>query len=206
MKRKRLTRDLKWGFQHFPYYQMTMDTERFRGLAAVIRLTDGADLYWTLEKAGRAQVAGAGMIWLQLVPRGTHRLITAMLKPVCADVDEGARESRTYRVTVWYVDVIEKTEFDEDGVAAYIDKYLDVIATPQGDLLVDDRDELDDALDRRDITKEQYDDALEEADRILEDLFRDVRKTEAACLAVLDEAFRMIAAGQCTLSRNAENG
>ena len=37
-----------------------------------------------------------------------------------------------------------------------------------------------------------------EADRILEDLFRDVRKTEAACLAVLDEAFRMIAASSGT--------
>ncbi|MCM1335216.1 MAG: hypothetical protein NC237_09220, partial [Eubacterium sp.] len=38
MTKKRLDRDAKWFFQGFPYYQMRMDTDDFRGLVSVIEL------------------------------------------------------------------------------------------------------------------------------------------------------------------------
>lgn len=41
MTKKRLTRDLKWGFQYFPYYQMRIECDRFHGWAALNELTDG---------------------------------------------------------------------------------------------------------------------------------------------------------------------
>lgn len=31
MNKKRLDRDLKWGFQGFPYYQMRIDIEGYHG-------------------------------------------------------------------------------------------------------------------------------------------------------------------------------
>ena len=46
MKKKRLDRDLKWGFQYFPYYQMRVDIDCFHGLVCFIQLTDGEFLYW----------------------------------------------------------------------------------------------------------------------------------------------------------------
>lgn len=46
-------------------------------------------------------------------------------------------ESRfSYSVLVWYADVIEPIEYDSDGVAAFVDKYIDVIFTPQGDVIL----------------------------------------------------------------------
>jgi len=184
MKTKRLNRDLKWGFQHYPYYQMNMENDIFRGFVSMIILTDGEQFFWEFEKAGKVPVTGGGMIWLQLIPKGKKRLVTAMLKP--------AEKGKDYSVSVWYVDVMEKYEFDRDGVALYWDKYIDVIATPQGDIRIDDRDELDEAYQQNDLTKEQYDEALTECDSIISEMFTDLRKTEDNCLEILRRAMRMI--------------
>lgn len=54
--------------------------------------------------------------------------------------------TKNRRVSVWYVDVIDEIKIDEDGVVAFMDKYLDVMFTPSGDVIVDDRDELDAAF------------------------------------------------------------
>ena len=75
MKHKRLNRDA-WGFQYYPYYQMRIDHELFHGLACLIRFTDGEKNYWQMPTAGRVQVTGSGMTWLELIPDDTHRVIT----------------------------------------------------------------------------------------------------------------------------------
>ena len=46
---------------------MRIDDELFHGTACLIKLTDGEDNYWETPKAGRVQVTGAGMSWLELV-------------------------------------------------------------------------------------------------------------------------------------------
>ncbi len=143
MKRKRLDRDLKWGFQHFPYYQTRLDCDVYHGLASLIKLTDGEFFYWDFPKSGMTAVCGKDMLWLQLVPDECKRLITIMFLPVEKTV-KGRVYS--YSVSAIYVDVIERLEYDADGVAAYIDKYLDLILTPFEDLQIDDRDELDEAF------------------------------------------------------------
>ena len=151
MKHKKLNRD-GWGFQYYPYYQMRIDHDTFHGLVCLIRLTDGEKNYWATPKAGRIQVTGGGMTWLQLIPDNTKRVITVMYFP-----DDQHDEERLsypedfctrYRPSIWYVDVIDGIEYDEDGIAVFIDKYLDVIFTPEGDVKIDDRDELDDREQR----------------------------------------------------------
>lgn len=173
MTRKRLNRDQKWYFQFFPYFQMRMENELFTGLVSLIRLTDGEYLYWEYPRSGKVAVAGAGMVWLQLIPDGESRAITAMLLP-------------DKRVSAWYVDVIEEVAFDPDGVAVFVDKYLDVIFTPQGDVIIDDRDELDAAFQSGELTKEQYRAALQEGEAIVEELCSDIRATETWCLRILE--------------------
>lgn len=180
MKKKRLDRDLKWGFQYFPYYQMRVDIEEFHGLVCLIQLMDGETLYWNLPKAGKAAVAGKGMTWLQLIPDGQQQLITAKYLP-------------NGKVSVWYVDVIDGVEYAPDGVAVYVDKYLDVYFTPQGDVVVDDRDELDVAYQSGELTAEQYEDAIKECDRIVAELCADVEATEEFCNKVLEHVMQRIA-------------
>ena len=181
MKRKRLNRD-GWGFMYYPYYQMRVDDDLFHGSVCLIRFTDGEANYWQTPKAGRIQVTGAGMTWMQLVPDDSSHVITIKYFP------DGTHDSERknypvifdpdYQPSIWYVDIIDGIEYDEDGVAFFIDKYLDVIFTPEGDIKVDDRDELDEAYALGDINKEQYEAALREADLVLEKFTVDISKTE----------------------------
>jgi predicted RNA-binding protein associated with RNAse of E/G family len=186
MKRKRLDRDVWWEFNKFKtplYYQMRVDIEQFHGLVCFIKLIDGKYHYWDMPIAGKTAVIGNGMTWLQLIPDGQNRVITAMYLP-----DDS--------VSLWYVDVIESIEYDKDGVAVFIDKYLDVIFTPQGDIKIDDRVELDEAFRSGDITKDQYDAALRECDLIISELCSDITKTEFICSKILCHVYDRIAKGE----------
>ena len=179
MKHKRLNRD-GWGFQYYPYYQMRIDDESFHGLACLIRLTDGEENYWATPKAGRIQVTGTGMTWLELIPDNTNRVITIKYFPDGTHDKERIHYpismNEKYQPSIWYVDIIEGMEYDEYGIAVYIDKYLDVIFTPEGDVKIDDRDELDAAFASGELSKEQYDSALMEVETVLKDLCSNQRQ------------------------------
>lgn len=186
MNKMRLTRDKKWYFQYFPYHQMHMDNELFNGWVSINYLTDGETRYWEYEKSGKIPVSAKGMTWLTLIPDDRKRCIGAYITP-------------DRRVSVWYVDVIEETGIDEDGIVYYIDKYLDVILTPQGDVIVQDRDELDAAYESGELSDFQYEEALKEGELILKELAEDIKKTEEFCLAVLAKAEEMIAGDKFTI-------
>ena len=175
MKRKRLDRDVWWEFNkvEFPrYYQLHVDIEEFHGLVCLLQLVDGQPQYWDFTKAGKAAVIGKGMTWLQLIPDGMSHVLTAKYLP-------------NNSVSVWYADIIENIEYDLDGVAVFIDKYLDVVFTPQGDVIIDDRDELDEAYQSGELSKIQYDSALKECDLIIEKYCSDVAMTEIICDKIL---------------------
>ncbi|MFT3952661.1 MAG: DUF402 domain-containing protein [Oscillospiraceae bacterium] len=191
MKRKRLDRNLKWGFQYFPYYQMQLDCEIYHGLISLITLTDGAYYYWDFPKAGKTAVCGKDMVWLQLVPNDCKRLITAMFLPRNQTIMGNA-----HSLSCIYVDVMENLEYDPDGVAAYVDKYLDVRLTPQGDVLIDDRDELDEAFRCGALSEKQYGEALTECDSIILQMGTDIVKTEKWCCDILNIIYERIALGE----------
>jgi len=199
MKHKRLNRD-GWGFQYYPYYQMRIDCEVFHGIACLIRLVDGEKNYWKTPKAGRIQVTGQGMTWLELIPDNTNRVITVKYFP--DGTHDFERKSypvpadERYQPSIWYVDVTDGIEYDENGVIVYIDKYLDVIFTPEGDIKVDDRDELDAAYASGELTREQYDDAITEADKILADLCENISATDLWCSKIRDNVEKRIVAGE----------
>lgn len=193
MNKMRLTRDRKWYFQYFPYHQMHMDNELFKGWVSLNYLTDGEKRYWEYEKSGKVPVCGKGMIWLTLIPDDRKRCIGAYIKPDRC-------------VSVWYVDVIEETGIDEDGIVYYIDKYLDVILTPQGDVIVQDRDELDAAYESGELNDIQYKEALREGELIIQELAADIGKTEQYCLDVLAKAEEMIAGDTFTIFLGIEGG
>ena len=199
MNHKRLNRD-QWGFQYYPYYQMRIDHELFHGTACLIRLTDGEKNYWETPKAGRIQVTGEGMTWLELIPDDTRRVITTMYFPDGTHDPERKHYPVTaderYQPSIWYIDITEGTEFDEDGIAVFIDKYLDVIITPEGEVKVDDRDELDAAYASGELSKEQYDAALAEGEAILQAYGGDIRGLDALCAAVRKLAEERIGAGE----------
>ena len=199
MKRKRLTRDKKmgWGFEEFPYYQMRVDIEGFHGLVCLIQLISGKYCYWGTRKTGKTAVCGKGMVWLQLIPDGRSHVLTAKYLPkrnIIQRLIQGIRYSDS--VSIWYTDVIDGIEYDADGVAVFIDKYLDIIFDPQGNVKIDDRDELDEAFQSGELSKAQYDSALNECDHILKEYCSDIRKTEALCDKILSHVNERIKQGE----------
>ncbi len=193
MKRKRLARDINsWGFGTSPYYQFQLDCDDFHGLVGMIRLTGMEPQYWTSPCAGRYPVSGHGMQWLQLVPDDAHHVVTVMIKPEPKTV--GGILYR-HSISAWYVDVIETLDFDEDGVAAFLDKYLNVIATPEGEVKIDDRDELDAAYASGELSREQYLAALHEGDVILNELCADIPASEELYMKLFTHAEQRISDG-----------
>ena len=186
MTKKRLDRDAKWGFQGFPYYQMRMDTDDFHGLVSVIDLLAGDYMFWNnMPSAGKTPVCGKGMTWLQLIPDGQHRAITAMFLPPSRKVQD-VRYHKA--VALWYVDVIDGWGYDGDQVAYFNDLYLDVIFDVEGDVRVDDRDELDAAYQSGELTEAQYRMALMEGDAIVAELCADPARTQRWCESMLARA------------------
>jgi predicted RNA-binding protein associated with RNAse of E/G family len=63
---------------------------------------------------------------------------------------------------------------DERGVPCYEDLYLDIVISPEGETLLLDVDELDEALRLGEITQSQYDFAWHEASALLDALEADL--------------------------------
>ncbi len=208
MTKKRLDRDKKWFFQRFPYSQMRMDAVfpdggQFHGLVSVIDLVMGDYYYWEMPKAGRTPVCGKGMVWLQLIPEGAHHVITAKFLPESRTVEGICYEKA---VAVWYVDVIDGWGCDPDGVAYFDDLYLDVVFDPEGDVVIDDRDELDAAYRSGELSEEQYRGAIAEGDAVVAALCSDIGKTQQWCQEILREARRRMESGEDVFQKNSERG
>lgn len=66
------------------------------------------------------------------------------------------------KIIEWYFDIAREIE-KENGIPFEDDLYLDVVVTPTGEILLLDEDELKEALNRMEITKEEYKNAYKEA-------------------------------------------
>ena len=65
------------------------------------------------------------MTWLELIPDHTNRVITVKYFPDGTHDTERkqypAPVNKTYQPSIWYVDITDGIEFDECGIAVYID-------------------------------------------------------------------------------------
>ncbi|MBR0491828.1 MAG: GNAT family N-acetyltransferase [Clostridia bacterium] len=69
----------------------------------------------------------------------------------------------------WYFDIAREIGKD-NGIPYEDDLYLDVVVTPSGDVILLDEDELKQAYDRKELTKEEYENAYKEAEQLINKL------------------------------------
>ena len=69
----------------------------------------------------------------------------------------------------WYFDIAREIG-NENGCPYEDDLYLDVVVNPNGEILLLDEDELKEAFDRLEVSKETYDMAYNEANNLMEKL------------------------------------
>ena len=106
-------------------------------------------------------VCEKGIKWVSVLPENDWYCITAML-------------NEQKEILLWYIDMIAEQGVDEDGVPYFYDLYLDLVVYPDGTILVDDMDELEDALAKGDITKEQFQLALDTSEGLQKGLLSDI--------------------------------
>ena len=106
-------------------------------------------------------VCANGYQWISYLPADDNYCITAMM-------DSKAR------ILLWYVDMIAGQGIDKDGIPYFDDLYLDLIVYPDGNIVEDDRDELEYALKLGDITKTQFELANETCAKLLENELSDI--------------------------------
>lgn len=106
-------------------------------------------------------VCDKGIKWLSILPENDWYCITAMM-------------NEKEEILLWYIDMIAAQGIDADGIPYIDDLYLDLVVYPDGTVLVDDMDELEEALKQKDITQEQFDLVLATSDRLQKGLLSNV--------------------------------
>lgn len=135
----------------------TADFEGYVGMLSIDEVSKAQ--IWNYGDT-KITVLDNGYKWLTIMPKDDYYCITVMM-----DGD--------YNIKVSYIDMIDVQGIDEDGTPYFFDCYLDLIVYPDGNIIVDDRDELDEAFSEGSITKEQYDRALQTAEKLQNGLLKD---------------------------------
>ena len=167
MKKSRLTYDewkcIKEKQQTIQY----VETVIFNGFIGFIEINDVTEPQIWKFNGEDVIVCEKGIKWLTLLPKDKYYCITAMM-------------NEKEDIILWYIDMIE-SQGVEDDVPYFNDLYLDLVVYPDGNIITDDMDELEDAFKNGIITEQQFHLAIntkEELKTLLADIDSFVRFTK----------------------------
>ena len=82
------------------------------------------------------------------------------------------------KIIEWYFDITRKNSVDENGNPYCDDLYLDIVLMENGKIIILDEDELLEALDNKNISKNEFKMAYETKDKIIDNKIVDVKYME----------------------------
>lgn len=174
MKKKRLTYDDWTVITSKRYKQMNIDTDFFKGIAALIYI-DEVSTPQTWEFNSKTYVVcDNGMKWLQIIPYDDHYAIATMI-------------NKRDEIELWYIDMIADYGFDSDDIPYFTDLYLDLVVYPDGAVKVDDMDELIEALEKKIITPHLYELALETSENLQNGILTDIPRLKNLSMSCVNE-------------------
>jgi len=134
-----------------------IDEKEFKGHLSIIYILKVREPL-VLEVAGeKLCLVDDGFIWIQHFPKDCNYALTTMF-------------NEKHEVVQWYFDVCNGNKINSLGIPYYDDLYLDVVLMPTGEILLLDEDELEQALKDNDITKEQYELAYFESQKLIHNI------------------------------------
>lgn len=151
----------------YDFNKIHVDTKEFKGYIGSIRVKNSTeDWYVPREDGTQICILKSGYRWLEFYPDNEKYAITA----IC-DENENVIE--------WYFDMVKSLGV-EDGMPYMQDLYLDLVITPNNEIYILDEDELQEAVDIKDITLDDYKLAHKTLDMLLEkyDNGKDISKLE----------------------------
>ena len=99
-----------------------------------------------------------GFQWLEVYPEDNKNIALS----VCINNKNEFLE--------WYFDIAKDSSLTEDGIPYIDDLYLDVILTPTGEIKLIDQEELQEAYDKKEITKEDFELAYKIANNLIKQI------------------------------------
>ena len=136
------------------FYYTSLETPEFNGQITLLCLDRIREPLFVDVAGKRVCIADQGYAWLQQFPINEHYTVTTMFD------SEG-------RIVQWYVDICLQTDVDPANIPWLDDLYLDIVIAPGGTGELLDADELEEALQRGEISASMYDLAWREANRIM---------------------------------------
>lgn len=138
-----------------------VDTPDYHGYITLLHIDDIAEPLYVPFGEQRVCIVNCGYDWVQHFPDGARYVLLSAFD------EQGA-------LVQWYIDIIGRMGLDTRGVPWWEDLYLDIVVSPEGETLLLDVDELDEALRQGVVTHSEYDLAWREADTLLTSLEADL--------------------------------
>ena len=140
-----------------------VDVPAIKGYLGLLTITSVLEKQiWKYDNSD-VVVCDNGYHWLTIMPSNEFYCMTVMMDD-------------NYTMKVCYIDMIDTQGYDDDNVPYFYDLYLDLIVYPNGDVIVDDMDELQEALKTRVITEQQYNKALTTSQKLQDGLLSNIEK------------------------------
>lgn len=135
------------------FYLTQIDQQGLKGNLSIIHM-DKVKEPLIIEVAGKdLDLADNGVIWMQYFPQDGFYAVTSMF-------------NEKHELLQMYFDICLGNKVDAAGMPYYDDLYLDIVLVPSGEVLLLDEDELEDALKQGEITKEQFNLAYDEVEKL----------------------------------------
>lgn len=132
----------------------------FKGYIAALYLDKVNEPLVVKQEDRFVSIVDNGYLWLVFLPNNEYYALTTLYNA------QG-------EIIEWYFDITNQNGIDEENRPFFDDLYLDVVVTPASQIILLDEDELDEALNRKVITIEQYKFAHAKAKEIMEGIARD---------------------------------
>ena len=140
--------------EKYDFKKKYVDTKEFNGYVGIVDVKESTE-EWLVPREDNTQecILKSGFKWLEFYPDNEKYAITAII-------------NEENRVVEWYFDMVKDFGI-EDGMPYMDDLYLDLVITPRGEVYVLDEEELQEAVDKNDITKADYKQAHDTLDMLL---------------------------------------
>lgn len=134
-----------------------IDDGDFKGFLSIICIDKAREPLVLDASENRLCLLDDGYIWTQHFPNDSNYALITMF-------------NKEQEVVEWYFDICNGNKVNDNGIPYYDDLYLDVVVLPSREIILLDEDELDDAFKNNEISKEEYDLAHYEAEKLIDSI------------------------------------
>lgn len=126
------------------YFEKVND-DRYVGYIGITDIIETSEKVYVPREGREPEcILASGMKRLRVFPTNTNYTINAVY-------------DSNFNFIEFYIDIVNKVGLNEEGIPYMEDLYLDIVFTHKDEILMLDEDELDEALENGEVSKEQYD-------------------------------------------------